>query len=513
MQVKSGWKKYRNEILGIEFIYPEKWGEISLSPSNNITDLKTINQDFLDTDDDFRYMVKLKFRENYEISVDFINNEYPGEKYPNGLAYKYGPMDNFSKLIDTQDICRYHFSFSNVIDGSNVTYLEKHNKCKDGIKTTLFLNDPGALKSFNGRYYTYRIEQYFYKRLNNNYFNNLLIKNHIASYQGGESDLDFNQIFAKDKDGNTSTILDFQEFVSSVKVFSPPIPTTISFQENKNEDLGVTTIRKYYYLLATQKLSEAFNMHQSPNFSFVDFTNWYRQVFNAKVYNIKSNSSYIYKFNVDLSERNKPISKYLITVKINGDKINTLSSEQILSDEIKFGDYIAYTRLRSNKNEIVLIKNGVEKVLNGGDNDFLNKTETSVSFDNPKFSPQGGYLIYNTSAWEWSSPTLYDLTKQQEVEIDLSYADDIFFSQDEKYLLSCTSAGIASGVSAIVYSAPDFIVKKDFKNIIENLTFEPNIAECSYSPEKSEYTIIVTNNYGQQKTIRYNLVTEKEITQ
>jgi len=517
IKANSGWKIYRNDVLGIEFQYPEKWGNLTLAPSENITDLKTINKDFLNLEDNnlLRYMVEIRFSQNPYITFNFINDKYPGYKYPNGFAAKYGPIDNFQKLITTKNICDYHFSFKNDVDGRNVTYLESDNKCEDNIKTTLFFENPDATNQSGDKYFNYQIKQYFYKKLNNGYFDNLLISNDLVSYQGSEIDLDSSQVINK---GKTEIPYDlsssnFKEFVESIKTFTPPIPTPITFSQNSNQDPNIITIYQYYFYLATQKLNDAYEMYLNKNISFDTFTQWYGQVFNTNVYNIQKTGTNIYTFNVDLLESNKSTTKYKVVMEVNNSKINTLSSEQIISDEVKFGNYTAYTRIKSNKNEVVLVKDGKEKVIESADNDYQNKIETTMSFYNPKFSPLGNYLIYDSSGWEWGSPTIYDIIKGQKIKIDLSYAN-IIFTRDEKNLISCTSDGIGSGVSAMIYSLPTFSLKKDFKNSIDNLGISGVMsANCSYTPEKSEISIIISDGEKQQKTIKYNLDNGQESVQ
>lgn len=529
-QIKSGWLKYRNDVLGIEFNYPESWGEILLSPNRNITHLNSINKDFLESkDNDYRYMVKIQFSKNSYVNFNFINNQYLGEKYPNGYAYQYGPMDNFEILKKTQDICQYRFDFKNTVNGRNVSFIESDNKCKDNIKTTLFFENPDAKNSNNEKYFNYQIKQYFYKKLNNGYFDNLLISNFLASYQGSESNLNFDQIISKNsqKISYELSTSNFKKFVDSIKIFNPPAIKLLTSPQNSNsQDPNIKTIYQYYFYLANQKLSEAYDMYSNKNISFKEFNNWYNQVFYTNVYNIKLISQNKYQFNVDIYEENQSVSKYLVVMEVNNNKINTLSSEERFNDEVKFGEYSAYVRRRLGKNEVVLVKNGIQKVIDSGNVSWKTSEELGnlKDFTDLRFSPKGTYLIYYSIGWEWGSPNFYDVTKNHGINIDLSYAD-IILTDDEKYLFSCTSAGIGSGVSAIIYSGPDFSIKKDFQNTINNLTFDPIIrsynvppnfepfpveAKCSYSPEKSEFIITITNSDEQQRTIEYNLNTNQE---
>lgn len=475
-EVQLGWTKYRNDILGIEFQYPQRWGNITLSPYENITDLKTINKEFLNTtNNNFRDMVEIRFSNNNWIDFDFINDQYPGENYPNGFAEKYGPMDNFQKLIITKNICDYHFSFKNDVDGRNVTYLESDDKCEDNIKTTLFFENPDATNQSGNRYFNYQIKQYFYKKLNNAYFDNLLISNYLVSYQGSESDLNSNQIIAKSKpeipyDLSSSN---FKEFVESIKTFTPSTPTPIIFSEKSGEDKNITTIRKYYFYLATRKLQDAYEMYLTKNITFDEFTKWYGLVFNTNVYNIKQIKANTYVFDVDISEQNKKeVAKYRIRMEIINNKINILSSEQITSKEVSFASLTAYTRIKSNKNEIVLIKDGQEIIIDSGDNDWQNKMATTRNFSDPKFSPQGNYLTYFLGGWEYSGGRVYDIKNSHILtNISIPFPTFIEISNNEKYIVGCYESGMSGEYGAFVSSFPEYKVQYDFfKNSNFNVT-------------------------------------------
>lgn len=514
--IPKNWKEYRNNLLGISFKYPPEWGNVQIEPYRNLTHLKEFKDQLIKDYPESDQVINVRFQNSTVfISLKFVGNEYLGDKYPNSKVDDFGYIDNFSQLQKSGNICDYHFSFGPSENFSG-NLSEIYNTCVDGIKTVVTADN--ILASQN---YTFKSEQFFFKKLNNGYFDNLLIRYFIESDHSLNNIADQDKLFPQEKLKDMSL---FRKFVSTIQSFTPVTTNNIIPKIDSSDSQDIKTIKQYYSLLVNQKLTEAFAIHQNPKFSFEDFTSWYNQIFGANVYNIKQISSNTYRFDVDLSEKNQPVLKYRITTEVNNNKINNLSSEQILSNEVKFGDYIAYSRLKSNKNEIVLIKNGEEKVIDSGDNDYENNFSTTVSFYEPSFSPLGNYLIYSSSGWEWLSVNLYDITKQQKISIDLDYAD-IFFSQDEKYLLSCTSTSIGSGVSAKIYSSPDFGVKRDFQSIIDNLTFDPVVkdnysdtdfkaylmdAKCSYSPEKSEFIITVVNSDDQQRTIKYNLNTNQE---
>jgi hypothetical protein len=514
-KTNPGWKIYRNDVLGIEFQYPQKWGNLTILPVENITDLKTVNKDFLNLEEnDLRYMVKISFSENPHITFSFINNQFPGYKYPNGFALKYGPMDNFKKLITNKNICDYHFNFKNNVDGRNVSFLESDNKCENNIKTTLFFENPGAVNQLGDKYFNYQIKQFVYKHLENNFFDNLLIESFITSYQGPESSLTFDQVIAKKSNGETFEVLnsDLKQLTDSIKIFSPPVPTPIVFKENPQEDKNMTTIRQYYYYLATQKLSDAYAMYQKKNISFNNFTQWYSQVTNTNVYNIQKTGTNLYTFNVDLSESNNPITKYKVVMEVNNNKINTLSSEQITNNQIKINNLTAFTRLKSGKNEIVLTKDGQEIILDSGDNDWENHIRTSASFSSLSFSPQGNYLFFVKGGWEIAIASIYDIKNQKmftfpkDVE---TCSADVKFSSDEKYIFVSSEPGICSANQAkIINLSTGLLVHDFFKDInrdqstgFEKFSLEylkdQNIVDFKYS----------TNTDQILKTEKFNLNT------
>jgi hypothetical protein len=208
-------------------------------------------------------VVEIKFLKNDYINFDFINNQYPGHTYPNSDAHQYGPIDNFEILKKSQDICQYHFNFKNKINGRNVIFIERDNKCKNNIKTTLFFENPDTKNSRDEKYFNYQIKQYFYKKLNNGYFDNLLISNLLTSYQGPESDLNFNQVISRNeqKTPYELSVSNFKKFVESINTFNPPARISlISPQKSDNQDQNINTIYQYYYYLANQKLLDAYDI-------------------------------------------------------------------------------------------------------------------------------------------------------------------------------------------------------------------------------------------------------------
>lgn len=456
---------FRNEILGLEFDYPKDWGEISMSPSNNITNLANVNEEFLDGNDqnDNKYMVTLSFSKYSSTEIKLINDSYPGTFYPSGGAYVYGPMDNFKKLIKSKNICDYEINF---YKGVYYAY-EIYNSCNKGIKESVIIEGQN-----NYNYEDYHLKRWGYKRLKNGYFDNMVLLSNVAFVQSNNlsQKMTMEEIKLKDEIDENKFQEDLKDLIllmSSVKTFQPPKPTMIIFENFLNEDPNITIIRKYYHYLAIKELSMAYEMHQNINISFDEFMKWYGQVFKTTVYNVKQTKLNTYKIDVDLHEDNQVPKKYRVVMEVNNNKINTLSSEQIISEEIKFGNLLAYSRLKSDHNEMVLIDNNKEIVIERADNDFLNKIGTTARFYNPRFSPLGNYLLYDTGWWEGMYSNIYDI-KNQKILIDpnrhTAYIYEI--SNNEKFLVNCGESDFDGTLRASIYSFPDLNLKYDF--IAEN---------------------------------------------
>ena len=462
---------FRNEILGLEFDYPEDWGEIITSPIENVTNLAKINQGSPDEDNqnEDSHIITLIFSRNTDTKIQLINDSYPGTFYPNGGAYIYGPMDNFKKLIKSNNICDYKINFNK---GIYYAY-EIYNLCKKGIKESVIIEGQNNSNNEN-----YHLKRWGYKRLKNGYFDNMVLLNNVAFAQSNKlsQKMTVEEIKLKNEIDETKFQEDLKDLIllmSSVRTFQPSKPTTIIFENILNEDPNITIIRKYYHYLAVKELPMAYDMHQNIKISFDEFTKWYGQIFNSTVYNVKQTKLNTYNFDVDLDENNQVPKKYRIVMEVNNNKINTLSSEQIISKEIRFEKLLAYSRLKSDHNEMVLVDNDKETVVERADNDFINKIGTTARFYNPRFSPLGNYLLYDTGWWEGMYSNIYDIKNKKNLidpNRDSAYIYEI--SSNEEFLVNCGDSDFDGTLRASIYSFPDFNIKYDF------------IAESSYNKSR-----------------------------
>jgi hypothetical protein len=92
----ADWQMYRNEILGIDFLYPKEWGHPTVDPNNHITDLKLFAAGSTQDQNNLYYgLLAITFFKNPDIEIGMYNDGQPGENYAN-----YGWTD-FTRLKAT----------------------------------------------------------------------------------------------------------------------------------------------------------------------------------------------------------------------------------------------------------------------------------------------------------------------------------------------------------------------------------------------------------------------------
>ncbi|MEA1936996.1 MAG: hypothetical protein U9N04_02710, partial [Patescibacteria group bacterium] len=431
----------------------------------------------------------------------FFNEQYGGEYYPNSYAYAHGYVDNIPLLKSTGDICKYKIDFNE--NWRNKGKLnEIYNSCDKDIKTTVIEHYQyfDFIEDNNKSRYLYDLKGFAYKKLSNSYFDNLLISIQFGYVSQSKEQLtNFDQIlsslekseaqFQKEKD-------EFSDFVKSIEAYQP-IPKTFSeFKIINGENPQITVIRKYYWLLTNGKLNEAYKMRfDQTELTYETFQNWYKDVYHAKPYDFKETNSDEYEFYIEYQDHNKPKKKFRVKMSVNEDKIKTIFSDEILTKEVSFGEYSAYAIKRGDKNYMILAENGKEIIIDEGganyDSEYSNLIEVK-SFREPKFSPKGNYLIYLMSGWEWSAYYVYDV-KNKTVKISgLGHGFD--FTPDEKYFYTCSSMGMITGADGEVYSVPDFDIKFNALDKVED-GFSSGVG-CRYEEENENIIFTFIDDKG-----------------
>lgn len=233
------------------------------------------------------------------------------------------------------------------------------------------------------------------------------------------------------------------------------------------DDSGILLIKKYYNYLSTNQLQQAYDMYSVKPVTFDKYKEWYQYLINVNVDNFEKIKENTYKFNVNLIEKNPNNSedqkkKYWVTMSINNDKVITVSSIEVVSEDF-FKNLHAYSIIKNNKYYLIISKDGNENIIATADNDWINKFNTSGNFSNVHFSPQGNYLTYFLGGWEYSGGRVYDIKNSHILtDISIPFPTFIEISKNEKYIVSCYESGMSGDYGAFVSSLPEYKIQYDF---------------------------------------------------
>jgi hypothetical protein len=513
-ELHKGWKAYKNNVLGIKFSYPQHWGDVQLSPSQYLTNLKTINNN-CDKNDSYGICdtVTITFSTNSQIKMEFINDSFMGRKYPNSQAQDLGYIDNFSQLKLSKNICDYKIEFDKRPSFDGV-YKEIVNLCESGVKTTALMESFNFSTNpvFNGY-----INQYAFQKTQNGYYDNLLVTNLAAqfstqdnltlemlSYNTAENQNKIQKIFREKLSGDQNAS-DFVDFVKGISSFKPIKTTIVGFESIPNENFDITLLRKYYYYLSINNLNEAYNLQTK--FSQKDFNDTYQNVILARPYNFKKTGDHVYQFNIDLQDDNQPEIKYLITSKVINEKIINLSVDKITSPDAVFDNMVSYTKISGNKSMVVLKKGDNEKTIAQIDLISSNNPSNTVFLD-PHFSPLGNYLVYDVAAWEYHAQQIYSIKYGKTLNQSFIFPNLLIFTNDEKKLVYCGGGGMAGEINTNLYSGDNF---SNETKILDSSEFEGIFdIKCSFDAGQN---IVTINLFGdsQEKTLKYDLNKQKMI--
>lgn len=490
--------KYKNDVLGIEFCYSKDWGKVSIEPVENLTLLESTLEEYsADVNNIYKNSLFIKF-ERGDVQMHIFNENYEGEHYPNSLAYEKGYIDNVADLKKTKNICDYRISFTELWEYQG-RMTEFWSQCENRIKTQIIKHE----QYFDKNLYSYELNSVSYLNLQNKFFDNVLItKKYLQISQVEKKINDETQIFeAKDypsqvdnskvisQDEYINQKEEFGQFLSSISSYPPVVSPKADFQEMPDEDKKVTLIRKYYWLLENQKIEEAYQMHNRINISLDDFRFSYKKTNLSLARDFKKINDNTYKFFLDYQDHNKPKTVFRITIRItNEDKLEIISTEEIVTEMVKVGNYVAYAKKQNGKVFMVLERYGIETVVDEGVANYDEKhsnLEAVKFFSDIKFSKNDNYLIYRVSGWEWSTTHVYEINAEKNVlEFGSGFSG---FSRDEKSFFVCNSSGMATSAEGTIYTVPEF--KKNFALFNSENTTVVNV-ECSYDDGKNELTFV-----------------------
>jgi hypothetical protein len=501
-QCPESWKLYQHNVIGITFCYPEKWGDPVTDPISHLTDLSAVSGE-----DEERDTLELNFNnETSSVTLLFFNDQYIGELYPNGRAHFFGPIDTIAKLKGTENICDYRVHFDQPW-GEQGTLTERFNDCRNDVRVALVSHDEFFDFDDTGWRHSYNLKGWGYKKLENGYFNHVLITDAFqGSYQVKQPGLNLEQFFqlpstdlfrpgARSLEQFEIDRREFEAFVHTVESVPVTIKVQAPFAAIPGEDADGTAIRQYYWFLTEGKLADAYAMYQMPSMPYETYQKQYGKLHQALPRDFRSKGDHRWSFAVDYSEENTEPTLYNVQMAVIDGKIKTLWAEEITSPKVTNGSLVAYARRIGSENQIVLVDSEQEKILAKAVAEYDEKY-TNIGavawFSNPEFSPSGRYLLYRFTGWEWGGYILYD-TKQNKELLRTNSFGEFGFAADDRFAYSCASGGM-SGADARVWELPKAKVLYDaFADPVNQQYIN---VECRMSPENKQLVIELTQDSG-----------------
>ena len=500
--VPAEWKNYHQDVLGLSISYPPKWGDVTTAPSNSITDLKTVVKDY-QGDNGYNNTLTVNFAQA-KPKTSIYNQQYPGEKYNNVYAWPLGYIDNFSTLKQTKNICSYKIDFQH--QSYPDTLKEIYSDCQNGVKIAVIENmqhfnpanfSPSTMPA-SGILYTYNLNYYGYKNLQNGSFDFLLTTYTATGTKQQTLQLTAEEFFKQTniKASAYPNLSDFTTFVQNLKSFTPPIVTTPAFETPAGEDSNITLIRRYYYLLTSGQFSQAYQLLANSAVTQDKFVEESKtKIYQAKPRDFKKIAENKFEFWVDYQEQNKdPRQQRVIATIVNG-KIKVDFEDTLTSTLTRFGNMLAYGASRGDKSIVLLKEGDKETIPDSAPNDF-DKTLETLIFHSANFSPQGNYLLYGARGYEWSYLEIYDI-KNKKLALKTGGGDGIFNSTDTLYFF-CNKNDMGGDYNAKVYQAPEFTVKLDLLKKFPELKDYQNVS-CTVNSKNNSLQANFTGKYDKNQ--------------
>lgn len=542
LNCQNDWQEYRQNVLGVAFCYPAEWGEPRADPIKNITRISDMKETFAVQNIYYGNALDIVFEKNSRMHIRLFNNQYSGKSQRDinepYVYYESGSTDDVASLKNGGSICDY-----------KIEYDYKYNpEMKPGVLTTIYsdcASDTKAALTQNeeffdfsniGTVFTYDLRLLSFKKLTNGYFDNVLVGREIDKANQiheklGTLDEFFNSkkttsvkdgVPTKTNEQYNRERKEFDQFISSIVSFSPFPVVQSEFKQITGEDQNTTTIRRYYWLIASGKLDEAYAMYADKTGTSLDkFKERYGNAYSAEPYDFKNVETNRYEFHVKYQDHNLSPMEFRVVMDVNGNVVKTVLLEEYMTDVAKYGTMTSYSARRGDKNYVFLNKDGKEIIVDQGDanydSEYKNISDVKF-FSDPQFSPNGNYLIFGMSGYEWSAGNIYDIQNSKKiggsVESDLSGVDIYNFTSDEKTLYLCSSAGMESGPGGKMYSVPGFSTEYDVLSDPRSKNFM-NV-DCSYDKDSnsisfklSDYSEGGKSQDDKTLTLKYNLTTKK----
>jgi len=205
---------------------------------------------------------------------------------------------------------------------------------------------------------------------------------------------------------------------------------TVEEASDENEITDEDLINDYYSKIASQDLENAYKMRaDNEDVSFAKFKGWYGNVLSAEVLDIVKKAEHTYQYTVYLKEKGDLEEKYLVTMEIKDEFLDTVSSEKTWSNT----DVEVYTEMIDGIRKIHVKKGEIDRLVATVDENKIYLGEKYIGY---KISADKKYLMYTLEGVEWRNVHVYDIDNGQELYISYT-PDDYGFTKDGKWFYEC----------------------------------------------------------------------------
>lgn len=195
-----------------------------------------------------------------------------------------------------------------------------------------------------------------------------------------------------------------------------------------------------------------------------------------------------------------------------------ISPEKKITGKIDiFGNMMAFSRNQDEHNYMIFAEGKKETIIDQGDDKF-NDSYSNIAelkfFSSPKFSPDGNYLSYLVSAYEWTYTKIYDVKDKIVLSKKFSLFD-FGFAEDKKYFYECEANDFSGDFYGRVLGLPDFEVKYElslYELSLEKIRGEKILTNirCEYDKDKKIIRFIISSlETNKDRIVEYSLVDNK----
>lgn len=521
LNCQKDWEEYHQDTFGIAFCYPIEWGKPTTDPIKNITNISNMKETFETQNIYYENALNINFEKNNQIHIRLFNNQYSGKSQRDinepTTYYESGTTDDVVSLRNGGSICNYkigyNYAWNNEMEINPDTLKTIYSDCANGVKVALTENKEFFNFDNIGALYTYDLKLLSFKKLTNGYFDNVLASRTIDRanqiheelgtldefFSGNKTTVVENGVPTKTKEQFSQEQEEFEQFTNTITAFRPVPKTQSEFKQISGEDQNLTTIRRYYWLVASGKLDESYTMYSQKPADFAKYQEWYKNVIKADPRDFKNKGDNSYEFYVDYQEHNNTPTIYHVTMQVVNNQLKTIASEEITSEIVSFGPYTAFTKNIDDQNYIVLTENEKEIIIDKAGNNFEKQGIGQVKiFHDPEFSPSGRYLKYIAGGWEWSGSFIYDVKEKKQV-VSMDGPEKFGFTEGDKYAYGCMSPGMGGG-TGVVFSLLDG--KKVFDISDQKELEQYTNFDCEYVKDKNHIIFTLKQELNDNSDVK-----------